>query len=278
MIIIKPMGGLGNQMFQYAMGRALALKHNVPLLIDISLFNDYELHEYGLCKLNICAAEGNISKARALVFEPNKNPNGFFQLREPHSQFYPEALNAPSNLIVTGYWQTEKYFLHIRERLLNEFTINVPISDETMKIFKEMQGNESVSLHVRRGDYFSDPAARSVHGVDLDEYYQAAINHIVKQKENAHFYIFSDDPDWVTSNMKLRHPMTYVLHNDSSRNHEDLWLMSACKHNIIANSTFSWWGAWLNQNPEKMVVAPQKWLLTDKYNMNDIIPDSWVKL
>src|SRR5262245_48269614 len=136
----------------------------------------------------------------------------------------------------------------------------------------------SVSLHVRRGDYVRDPALNRIHGTCSLEYYADAIDYVAQRVPGARFFVFSDDLRWVEHNLPIRHPVEYVRHNTGQQGHEDIRLMSHCQHHIIANSGFSWWGAWLDPRPEKIVCAPARWFADDRYDTRDVIPASWVKL
>jgi hypothetical protein len=140
-------------------------------------------------------------------------------------------------------------------------------------------GEESaVSIHVRRGDYVSDAGTNRFHGTCSVDYYHDAVDRISGFAPASHFFVFSDGIDWAKENLRLRQPVTYVDFNDGEKNYEDLRLMSLCKHHIIANSSFSWWGAWLNPNPDKIVIAPKKWFNDPSINTDDLIPNSWLRL
>jgi len=136
---------------------------------------------------------------------------------------------------------------------------------------------ESVSVHIRRGDYISNPITNQYHGSLDIGYYQNALKIMLKKINNPHFFVFSDDYEWAERNIKSDSPITYIKHN-SAKNYEDLRLMSMCKHHIIANSSFSWWGAWLASNKNKMVIGPQKWFLGKKYNDADRMPENWIRI
>jgi len=133
-------------------------------------------------------------------------------------------------------------------------------------------------LHIRRGDYVHAPLANQFHGLCSLDYYQKAVNYIYQKIPDCHFYIFSDDHSWVCENFKLDYPVTMVDHNDADKDYEDLRLMSLCKYNIIANSSFSWWGAWLNANPEKIVLCPERWFNDLSLDIKDLMPDSWIRV
>jgi len=187
----------------------------------------------------------------------------------------------PENVFLRGFWQSEKYFLGHRKAILEEFSFKNSFSDENMKIATRIQETTSISIHVRRGDYVSNPGAcKTFASLNID-YYQQAIRKINVNATNMLLVFFSDDIDWVKKNIIGQLPNSYqyviVNINKRSESYNDMHLMSLCKHNIIANSSFSWWGAWLNQNPEKKVVAPKRWFLIDK-NTIDLYPKDWIKI
>ena len=192
--------------------------------------------------------------------------------------FQAEFLEPRNHAYYEGYFQSEKYFLHIRERLLREFKISTPPlhNSDNRRILDLILKKNAISLHIRRGDYLT-PKNTERHCLCSPSYYQNAIQYIIQRVENPHFFIFSDDISWVYDNFKISYPYTIVDVNDSYTGYYDLELMRNCKHNIIANSTFSWWGAWLNENPNKIVIAPQRWFMNQEDEI-DIIPSSWVKI
>ena len=147
---------------------------------------------------------------------------------------------------------------------------------------KEIGGNisscESVSLHIRRGDFVSNARTSTIHGTCNLNYYYRCVEEITKNVKNPHFFIFTDDTGWVSKNVKLSYPATVIDHNGRKKSYEDLMLMSLCSHNIIANSSFSWWGAWLNRNPNKMVFAPLRWFAKDDISTRDLIPEKWRRI
>ena len=199
-------------------------------------------------------------------------------LREKQFSFDPSVIEVKGNIYTDGYWQSEKYFSEIRDLLLREFAFKYEQDAKNREIADKIKKTESISLHIRRGDYVRNSMTNQVHGLCSIDYYQEAVNYIVRKIPMCHFYIFSDDHAWVRENFTLDYPFTMVDHNDASRNYEDMRLMSLCHHNIIANSSFSWWGAWLNTNSDKIVCAPKKWFNDPTRNAKDLIPESWVKI
>ncbi len=286
MLIVQIVGGLGNQMFQYALARSLH-EQGYKIKLDISAFGSYKLHGgYQLLKYNISIPIATAEEINKLKI------NRFFvafekYLHIPFSKWIQEKtflfqknLITSDNVYISGYFQTEKYFLKIRDILLEEFVLTQSISTYTNIMKDSIENTEqSVSLHVRRGDYIHNPIALKTHGVCSLEYYQTAIDFLEKQYSNITFFLFSDDIDWVRENLSAKNSVV-VSSEEKRLPHEDIYLMSLCSHNIIANSSFSWWGAWLNQNPKKIVIAPKKWFADKKLQKqsDDIIPESWLKL
>lgn len=289
MIIVKITGGIGNQMFQYAIGRKLSLKNSTKLLLDTSVFESHPYREYQLNQFNIdaeVAREKDKNKIlkklppiiRRLDWELQKRFSWYTRLfLEPFlTHYYPFVLGATKNSYLQGWWQSFKYFDDIRETLLKDFTLKNPLNNSSEKILKKINSCElSISLHVRRGDYVNIPE------VILTPYsfYKNALSHFKKQFTNFSLFIFSDDIAWTKSNFLFDCPVFYVDSN-LDRPVEDLILMSYCKHNIIANSTFSWWAAYLNKNPGKIIFAPEGWHSDIERNRKtvDLIPPGWIRL
>ena len=183
----------------------------------------------------------------------------------------------PSHCLVEGYFQSEKYFIDIAEDIRREFAFKTPLVGENRILSESITEQESIGVHIRRGDYLLNPLFR-VHGL---EYYQKAIEQILTVVEKPVFYIFSNDYEWCEKNIRIDYPLHFVNHNSEQQPYFDLYLMSLCKHNIIANSSFSWWAAWLNFNPGKKIIAPSPWVnrsTTFYSNIDDIVPDLWSKV
>ena len=293
MIIVKIIGGLGNQMFQYALGRALAHMNNTELKLDIGEFEKhYKLHRYSLQHLNIDAEiatsdeinrlkSGNESrlispllKVFRKIYKKNAVRN---YVTENKFSFDASILSLGDNAYLDGYWQSEKYFIDIQDIIRQEFRLKTPPDWNNESIIEQIGTVNSVAVHIRRGDYVSDQNANSVHGTASLEYYTKAAKKIMNSTKSPIFFIFSDDPEWVKKNLNLPSSMIFVDHNGPEKNYEDLRLMSLCKHHIIANSTFSWWGTWLAKHKDQKVIAPLRWFNND-VNTNDLIPDRWERI
>jgi Glycosyl transferase family 11 len=300
MIVVNITDGLGNQMFQYAAGRCLAAKHSTVLKLDILGFEEnaeyrcYELNCFHvwehiatsqeidiLTKRNSKSVRQQLKKIKNNFLTRHQFSNSFSEktiLKERHFHFDPDFLRFPNNIYLDGYWQSEKYFRDIQDIIRREFTIKYPQDSKSQYIAELISQVNSVSIHIRRGDYVENPIIAGRHGVCDLEYYNRAIHHIADLLSQPHFFVFSNDPDWVRKNIHLKFPMTIIDHNGSSRSYEDLRLMSLCRHQIIANSSFSWWGAWINSNSEKIVIAPAKWFKGLDYDTTDLIPDNWLRM
>jgi hypothetical protein len=274
--IVKLNGGLGNQMFQYAFACALKEKTDAQILFDFSYFEENVQEEnvvirpFELNAFNTDCPNATINDLSKI--ERNK-PNKNVVTQISAYKFDKKLFNA-DKYYYDGYFQNEKYFKEVRDTLLNSFSIKDPIDNKNQLILDNISQTNSVSIHVRRGDYISLESANKFHGACSLKYYEKAIKYIAKKVKNPHFFLFSDDIEWVIENLKIEYPYTVIDFNQN-KGWLDLNLMKHCKHNILANSSFSWWGAWLNENPEKIVVAPKKWIAG--YNRCDIVPRNWVK-
>lgn len=290
MIVVKLIGGLGNQMFQYAAGRRTAYVNGMPLKLDIGGYTNQigiTPRKYMLSIFNIqenFATESEINKLKKNIIIQkilNKIHPIFANksyVKEKDHNFDPDILKIDDNSYLEGYWGSEKYFKNIEQIIRQEFTyVNKP-DKANKELIKQIDSCNSVSIHVRRGDYVEDEKTNQFHGICGLDYYQTAISYIAQQVKNPHFFIFSDDSRWGKAHLRLKYPTTYVTNNFGRKDYEDMRLMSRCKHNIIANSSFSWWGAWLNNNVDKIVIAPKKWFRNKSIKTKDLIPKSWRKI
>lgn len=290
MIISHIIGGLGNQMFQYAAGRSLSLERDQSLRLDITGFSGYGLHQgFELGRVFNSSTEiatepdvRNIlgwqflSGFRRVWARPGMaafRRDGF--VVEPHFHYWSEINCVPQDCYLVGYWQSEKYFQTHTSEIRADFTFKPSLSDRNAKLAEQITQVNAVSLHVRRGDYVNNAKTNATHGVCSLDYYRAAIQHVSDRVTCPYFFIFSDDIAWVKDNLKMDMPCQYVDHNQDKESYNDMHLMSLCRHHIIANSSFSWWGAWLNPNLEKIVVAPKKWF-ANQNNVKDLFPQGWV--
>lgn len=291
MIISNLIGGLGNQMFQYALGRKLSKMHKTGLRIDISGFQIYHLRQFELNDFNIKTQALNEEEKNENEKEYNKLYFNKFLKKIGRLPYYMEyvvnekGFRFDKNIFKTskfvylnGYWQSELYFKDIRDELLNEFSLKSSPSKTNKEILKEIESYESVAIHIRRGDYIKNKQTNAVHGVCSKEYYSKAIKLITTKLPKVRFFIFSDDIQWCKKNYGQFSNFTII--DNSNKGIEDMMLMSRCKHFIIANSSFSWWGAWLGRSKDKIIICPQKWfnIMDNDHDTTDLIPREWIKL
>lgn len=292
MIIVELLGGLGNQMFQYATGRGVALRAGLELKLDISGYAKQNLRTYRLGVFNI--VEQFATDAEIYRVKPRRRLSlNWLRYRlsrlfvpfhrraiivERTLNFDPDVLRIRRSAYLAGFWQSDRYFADISEQIRADFTFREPPSPQNQALLHEIEATESVSVHVRRGDYAADPKVNRYHGLLGVDYYQAATARLMTSVAAPHFYVFSDDIPWVKQALSLPAPVTYVEHNGAAADHEDLRLMSRCKHHIIANSSFSWWGAWLAAHPGQIVIAPRRWFTGVAVETAGRVPDEWILL
>jgi len=293
MVIVNIIGGLGNQMFQYAFGYALARELKTDLVLDVTDFSGYSLHNgFELEKVfdirNESATDKQLRKVFGLGWRQRKRIvlSDRFHFHKFYSSIYKEkshnfnsdVFDLKEGKYFHGYWQTEKYFLKYADEIKHKFSFLGEMNAVNKEIANKISKENSVSLHVRRGDYISDKKNHSIHGFCGLEYYQNAINYIASNVKGPVFYVFSDDVSWVHKNLKLSFEVVYVDINSGDDSYRDMQLMSMCRHHIIANSSFSWWGGWLGSNASKIVVSPKQWFVSENIDYSDVIPDTWVRI
>jgi hypothetical protein len=298
MVTVFLRGGLGNQMFQYAFAVHLAKKNNTSIIIDTVYLQDrtprrdftYRNYDLDIFKLTPCFSR--LSRIASKVPIPilwlgmdvamNKIENlvGTKKLLHEKNKKFDNSVIATAykNVCIIGYWQSEKYFKENSDEVRKAFQFKTLLDGEAIQVGEKIQTKNSVALHVRRGDYITKKVIKDM-GETSISYYQDAIKYIAQHVNNPEFFIFSDDIEWCREHINLSFPTTYIepsLAGPKASHH--LQLMSLCKHNIIANSSFSWWGAWLNKNPHKIVIAPKKWYAYSREGEDDIIPQEWLKI
>jgi hypothetical protein len=291
-VISQILGGLGNQMFQFAAGRALSLERGQRLCLDISGFGDYpphqgfELHRIFECRVPN-ATEAEVRAVLGWQFSPSVRrivgrPGWGWTRRpgfvvEPSFAYWAGLNEVPLDCYLVGYWQSMKYFEKYAPVLRRDFSFLAQKGMRDSAMAQQISQSNAVSIHLRRGDYLHDPGISAKHGVCSLDYYETALRHIADRLDRPTFFVFSDDIEWVRKNLKIAAPCQYVDHNRGASSFVDMYLMSLCQHNIIANSSFSWWAAWLNSNVDKMVLTPKKWFLQD-IDTSDLIPQGWISL
>jgi hypothetical protein len=292
MIIAGLKGGLGNQMFQYAAGRRLALKHQTCLKLDTSFLEQKNEDHITVRRfeLSLFNLEADFATAREISDVRNFKNRLFSKLnlgsqnpyvQEKFFQFDPAILRLPDNVYLDGHWMTEKYFTDVESVIRNDFSFRNPVLPQGRNILDRIQSGNSICIQVRRGDYVLNPKVLQVHGVTSIEFFRRAINFISSKITNPEFFIFSDDSTWCVDNFGDLQSVCFVekeLEKHGAKNSDYLQLMSRCKHFIISNSTYGWWGAWLSNTPGKLVVAPTNWFVDKTRNTQDIYPESWIKM
>jgi hypothetical protein len=295
MIIAQLMGGLGNQMFQYAAARALAYGRGADFALDVSGYAAQTLRTYKLGHLNVReqlatadqVAEVTRTSASGLpqtLFLLSQRLRPYYkrsvvkEYEHNYLHFDPHWSKLPPDVYLIGYWQNERYFSNIADILRSEFTPRTVLSGQSENVLRDIQSTVSIGVHVRRGDYVSDNRTHDLHGTCSVEYYEKCATRLLDIIPDAVFYVFSDDAAWAAEHLRLRSATVVVDHNGSDRDYEDLYLLSRCQHFIVSNSTFAWWGVWLSPNPGKKVFAPQRWFAIDKYDTSDFIPADWCRM
>ncbi len=283
MIVAALTGGVGNQLFQYAAARALALRRGVPVGLDTRWYGGRKGRDYALGGFAIRTEPVD---PRLLPFRDGKilgrllaGVGGRLRVyRETGLAFDPAVIDLPDGTYLRGVFQSERYFADREAEIRGDLAVAGPPDAKNRAVLAEIGDGLSVSLHVRRGDYVANPKIASVHGsVALDYYARAAALIAGRTGGDLRVFVFSDDPAWAVANLKLGVPVRIVDHN-GDRATEDLRLMAACRHHIIANSSFSWWGAWLNPSPDKLVVAPEPWFRDPGLDAGTIVPERWIRL
>lgn len=291
MIIVRLQGGLGNQLFQYAAALALAKHLGTSVGFDLRFLaanniettpRDFELGDFNIPVRPIPLVD---QLAFGMLKVPFKSifkylAESIFSTRfftEKSMQFDPVFFTGKSSHhYLKGYFQSERYFTSIRNDILKSLPSYPPDS----MLANDIRSCNAVSLHIRRGDYASVSSIQKVHGLLPLTYYYTAINYLIHRLEDIHVYVFSDDIAWAKDNLVLPVKTTWATENQLNKSYKDMLLMSLCKHHIIANSSFSWWGAWLSTDSESIVIAPKQWFADEKYQSQsqDIIPDRWITI
>lgn len=295
MIIVRLRGGLGNQLFQFAAAYSLARLKGVELKADRYTYTKHPFRKYELGYFNIALPEaGRDEVHRFTGTNPvsryiNKKTNYLYcptVFAQPHYHFYEDFFSLPVPIYLSGYWQSEKYFAGVADDLRKMITPATSLDPKNADVVSTVRSCDSVAVHIRRSDYVQGSFFQPM---SLD-YYRRALDQISKKINNPRYFIFSDDIAWSRQQLAHLNDATFVDHNKGDDSYKDLLLMSACRNQIIANSTFSWWAAWLNNTPAKTVIAPATWFhntyLTSKepvypsrfYNTKDLMPSTWTRL
>lgn len=279
MIIVKILGGMGNQMFQIAAAKALAYRTGMKLKMDTRSLRAHNERGLDLDRFISQADEASRRDYDQLGYPVISKSLIRFKIHpsyylEKDFIFNPDVTKIQKSVYLDGYFQSEKYFSDVSQNIRNDFTFKDELSAFEIECIQNMQSSESVSLHIRRGDYLNNS---QIGTLDL-KYYDHALEDLIKKNPSPKVFVFSDDLVWAEKNLKLPFDMIFVKSHTGRESFRDMRLMSQCRNNIIANSSFSWWAAWLNANPEKRVYAPLNWFKNPTMNVKDLIPVSWKKI
>lgn len=287
MIVVRLRGGLGNQMFQYAAGRRLALHLGTELKLDATAYAEGGTRYYALkpFRTGACVATPREVdrwlgrggwRARLGAHLPWRRL--LRPVVEKSFRFDSEILTLPDNVYLDGYWQSEGYFADISNQIRKDFTFRDPLQGLNAGMAARIEDCTAVALHVRRGDYVTDARTNAWHGVCSVDFYRRCIARISEVCDNPVFFVFSDDLAWARRYLPLPGNAVFVAGNDSTQAAVDLRLMSLCRHHVLANSSFSWWGAWLAEQPGQVVLAPQRWFRTPSQDDRDLVPARWERV
>jgi hypothetical protein len=287
MVVVKIFGGLGNQMFQYAVARSISINLQAKLILDTSYYQPNFEQNYGLSVFNINAEvvnstpeNNNKNSINLSHYQHNDRTKDYHHLKEKSFRFDSSLFNISGNIYLDGYFQSEKYFMTNRHNIYTDFSLREELDSTNRSIVSDMESCNSVSIHVRRGDYLIESIKNILSICDV-KYYKKAVDIIYRDIKNPVFYVFSDDIDWAKRNLSFIQNTYFININFKEESYKDMILMSKCKHNIISNSTFSWWAAWLNDNPNKMIISPIMWFnpkSRNSKNDQDIRPASWIQV
>lgn len=301
MIISHLMGGLGNQMFEYAAGLSLAMRRNTVLKLDVSFFHEGNVdgRNYDLGCLNVPAQfattdeiwrlngrlgrKQELAKKILLALGQRRLAELMTVSGQAHYQkswtYYPEFHELADNTWLHGNYQSEKFFAPVADILRQQFTFRYPPTRSVEAMVARIKSGPSVAVHFRRGDYVNNARFAQTIGTISADYYAEAMKSVQSRiGSGATYYVFSDDPAFAENGLVANVPTVPVNCCGESNHYDAMRLMSMCDHNIIANSTFSWWAAWLNQNPEKKVIAPKRWFASSQYPEDDICPPCWMRI
>lgn len=294
MVIVNLKGGLGNQMFQYAMGRRYAHLSNQVMKLDLGFLRNINhqsnvtIRDYELSAFNIqedFANEYEIKKYKNTATQilnklfPHFRTNPY--VKEKYFHFDPSILSLMGGRYFDGHWMSEKYFSDIEPIIRAEFTFKTKMIDKAKFLHTQILNSNSICVQVRRGDYVTNPDVAKIHQTTSLDYFERGVTQIKSILENPVFFVFSDDSKWCEENMKWLENAHFIereLEGEGARNSDYLQLMTACKHFVISNSTFAWWAAWLSVSPGKLVVAPMNWFNKREIITRDIYPSNWIKI
>jgi hypothetical protein len=290
MVVVELKGGLGNQLFQYAAGIGLSCYLEAVLKVDISNLKsaDETLGTYRKYVLNNLTtppqiiSESEIPKSHRTgvrkIFSLF-NSGTFKTFKEKHFHYHTNFWKETGNIYLKGNFQSNKYFEVYKKDVYAKIQFkSTLLSNKDQQILNDISSDSCLSIHVRRGDYVSNKIANDVLGVLPIDYYKTAYKEICNRSAIKSTFIFSDDINWVKENFSFIKDACFVQSNEANRDIIDFYLMQHCTHNIVANSSFSWWAAYLNPNPNKIVIAPKRWFNKAPYDTKDLIPAGWLTI
>lgn len=287
-VVVRMSGGLGNQLFQYACARSMADRLGTELLLDLSAYGRQPASEtpraFGLDVFRVryrAASEEDLRPFAQHFGNRWRRWSARFSgstqlLAQTGYGFDVRAEQAGPGTYLIGHWQSERYFSANADRIRADLAPVEPFDSNDEALIRRMSGSTSVSVHVRRGDYVTNPVTSAHHPTCGPEYYLRSSEHVLRSHPDARFFVFSDDIPWAKEHLHFAAPVEFIDGPDRPA-HKDMLLMSRCKHHIIANSSFSWWGAWLNADPLKMLVAPRVWYHDPAIDSRDLLPPNWIR-
>jgi hypothetical protein len=291
-VLVRLVGGLGNQLFQYATARTIAVRNNAELVFDLSWFSTASDRTYALAPFSVSAKILRDTRmmqtsrlqslwerlAHRLVRNSGLKKFSCPVFSERHFHFDPAVLDVRLPIYLDGYFQSERYFSECADLIRFELQLVAPPTENAQKILEMIRSSEAVCLHVRRGDYVANATTQAFHGICSLDYYRQGFALAAAGMRNPIVFVFSDEPLWVQDNLKLDAPTVIVDIHGPNQAHEDLRLMAACRNFVIANSSFSWWAAWLGEYSSKRVIAPKQWFATASNDTRDLLPAEWVRV
>lgn len=299
MIIVRLMGGLGNQMFQYAAAKAVAIRNNTILKIDTTLLEENKKNPHGIVThreldldifnlrlIHASQREVEYFNGKKYASIPGKLFNkALFLFRkrnliiESGKTFEARLLKLPDNKCLVGSWQSEKYFKDVADEIHQAFKFRRPVLDASKAILDNINDCDSICVNVRRGDYVTSPIYSKTLGAFGVEYYHAGLDYFTDKLNNPRVFVFSDDLNWCRENLRVKFPVEYIGHEHAGERFGNyLQLMKQCRHFVIPNSSFGWWGAWLSEYSQKKIIAPLRWFIDRSIDSRDLVPEDWLRI
>lgn len=292
MVIVRLKGGMGNQMFQYALGVQLAARLKAKLKLEVGsllyrnkgqdfVYRDYDLRVFKvkddfLVRPEILRPIMNLRVKPLSQLVRKGTTRKYEVVKEAHFHYDPAILSSPKEeLIYDGWFQSPKYFAGVERQIREDFNYRLPLLPNSGELLKRIEASNSICLNVRRGDFLTTAVLNATN----QAYFLRAADYLGREISEPRFFVFSDDVAWCRENIILDYPTEFVGHEHGGWKFGNYHrLMRSCRHFIIPNSTFAWWAAWLNTGKDKIVVAPENWFVGDEYDASDLVPEEWVRL